>query len=88
MYEAVFRHVAKNTLHKGVREGFHYLISLSIFVDFVLLSAYFRLSLTARAVTRPFSTNPVSTCELGITRGTCFVARRLKVIAVAVLLCF
>ena len=38
--------------------------------------------------TRPLSTNPVSmeASEYGLTRGTCFFARRLKVIAVAELL--
>ena len=37
---------------------------------------------------RPISTNPgsVETGEYGLTRGTCFVARRLEVIAVAGLL--
>ena len=38
--------------------------------------------------TRPISTNPGSTeaGEYGLTRGTCFVARRLEVVAVAGLL--
>ena len=37
----------------------------------------------------PISTNPGSTeaGEYGLTRGTCFVARRLEVVAVAGLLC-
>ena len=38
---------------------------------------------------RPISTNLGSTeeaCEYGLTRGTCFVARRLEVVAVAGLL--
>ena len=39
--------------------------------------------------TRPVSTNPgcmTEACEYGLTRGTCFVARRLEVVAVAGLL--
>ena len=38
--------------------------------------------------TRPISINPVSmeAGEYGLTRGTCFVARRLEVVAVAGLL--
>ena len=38
--------------------------------------------------TRPISTNPVSmeAGEHGLTRGTCFFARRLEVVAVAELL--
>ena len=38
---------------------------------------------------RPISTNPGSmeeACEYGVTRGTCFVARRLEVVAAAGLL--
>ena len=39
--------------------------------------------------TRPISTNPafMEAGEYGLTRGTCFVARRLEVVAVAWLLC-
>ena len=38
--------------------------------------------------TRPISTNPVSVeaGEYGLTRGTCFFARRLEVVAVVGLL--
>ena len=39
---------------------------------------------------RPISTNPgcmEKACEYGLTRGTCFVARHLEVVAVAGLLC-
>ena len=38
--------------------------------------------------TRPISTNPVSmeAGEYGLTRGTCYFARRLEVVAVAGLL--
>ena len=38
--------------------------------------------------TRPISTNtgPVEAGEYGLTRGTCFVARRLELVAVAGLL--
>ena len=42
-----------------------------------------------KSCTRPISTNPESRMEAGeygLTRGTCFVARRLEVIAVAGLL--
>ena len=38
--------------------------------------------------TRPISTNPASTeaGEYGLTRGTCFFARRFELVAVAVLM--
>ena len=38
--------------------------------------------------TRPISANPgsIEACEYGLTRGTCFVARRLEMVAVAGLL--
>ena len=78
-----FAYRAKNPFHTGVRTGFHYLICLSIclcvtIVDFT----------GCESCTRPISTNlrSMETDEYRLTRGTCFVARRLEVIAVAGLL--
>ena len=73
----------KKPLHTGVRTGCHYLISLSVCqcVTFVVFT-------DGESCTRPISTNPGSmeAGEYGLTRGTCFVARRLEVVAVAGLL--
>ena len=48
----------------------------------------FVVFLDCESCTRPISTNPGSMDggEYGLTRGTCFVARRLEVVAVAGLL--
>ena len=63
--------------------GCHYLISLSacVCVTFVVFT-------DCESCTRPTSTNSGSMeeGEYGLTRGTCFVARRLEVVAVARLL--
>ena len=50
----------------------------------------FVVSTDRESWTRPISTNPGSTesGEYGLTRGTCFVARRLELVAVARLLWF
>ena len=80
--EVVF---CKNPFHTGVRTGCHYLISLSVClcecVKFVVCT-------DCESCTWPISTNPGSmkAGEHGLTRGTCFVARRLEVVAVAGLL--
>ena len=70
----------KKPLHTEVRTGCHYLISLSfcVFVTFVIFT-------DCESCTRPISTNAGSmeACEHGLTRGTRFVARRLKMVAVA-----
>ena len=68
----------------GARTGCHYLISLSVYtcVTFVVL-------LIATAVQGRFPQTRYSTMEAGeygLTRGTCFFARRLEVVAVAGLL--
>ena len=68
----------------GVRTGCHYLISLCVCVcdiEFVVFTDF-------ESCTRPISTNPGSmeAGEYRLTRGTCFCARRLKVVAVARLL--
>ena len=57
------------------------LFNLSVCVTFVLFT-------DCDSCTRPISTNPVSmeAGEYGLTRGTCFFARRLEVVAVAGLL--
>ena len=68
-------------LHAGVRTGCHYLISLSVCVTFVVYT-------DCESCTSPIPTNPGSMeeGEYGLTRVTCFVARRLEVVAVAGLL--
>ena len=73
---------AKKSLHTGVRTGCHYLISLSVCVRVCVTFVVFT---DCESCTRPISTNPVpmEAGEYGLTRGTCFAARRLHVIAVA-----
>ena len=80
--EAVFCLLAKTPLHTGVRTECHYLInSLCVYVTFVIFT-------DCESCTRPIPTNPGSMEPggYGLTRGTCFVARRLEVVAVAGLL--
>ena len=57
------------------------LVCLSVYVTFVVFT-------DCESCTRPISTNPGSmeVDEYGLTRGTCFVASRLEVVAVAGLL--
>ena len=75
-----FLPIRKKPLHTGVRTGCHYLSSLcvSVYVTFVVFT-------DCESCTRPISTNPGSmeAGEYGRTRGTCFIARRLEVVAVA-----
>ena len=49
---------------------------------------YLSTSTDRESCTRPISNNPGSmeAGEYGLTRGTCFIARRLEVVAVARLL--
>ena len=56
-------------------------VSVSVCVTFVVVT-------DCESCTRPISTNPGSmeAGEYGLTRGTCFVARRLEVVAVVGLL--
>ena len=84
--EAVFCLQAKTPLHTGVRTGCHYLISLSV----CLCMCNIRRFTVCENCTRPIATNPGSmeAGECGLTRGTCVVARRLEVVAVAGLLLF
>ena len=65
--------------------GLHYLISPSVCLS---VCATFVVFTDCESCTRPICTNPGSmeACEHGLTRGTCFVARRLEVVAVAGLL--
>ena len=68
----------------GVRTGSHYLIILSVLyacVTFVVFT-------DCENCTRPISTTPGSmeAGEYGLTRGTCFLACRLELVAVAGLL--
>ena len=71
---------AKKSFHTGLRTGCHYLIGLSVCVcvTFVVFT-------DCESCTRPISTNPGSmeAGEYGLTRGTCFFARRLTMVAVA-----
>ena len=71
----------KKPLHTGVRTGCHYLIFLSVCVTFVVFT-------DCESCTRPSSTNSGSmeAGEYGLTRGTCFVARHVEVVAIAGLL--
>ena len=93
--EAVFCLQGKKPLHTGVRTGYHYLISLSVCLS-VCLSVYLSVRVCIKFVvftdcescTRPITAKPGSmeAGEHGLTRGTCFVARRLEVVAVSGLL--
>ena len=93
-----FSFKAKKPLHTGVRTGGHYLISVSVCLSVCLspcLSVLLCVCVTfvvftdCESCTRPISTNnpgSMEAGEYGLTRGTCFVARRLEVVAVAALL--
>ena len=80
--KVVFGLHAKRPLHTGVRTGWPCLIRmhicLSVCVTFVLFT-------DCNSCTRPISASPESMAagHCGLTRGTCFVARRLEVVAVA-----
>ena len=65
----------------GVGTGCHYFVCLSVCVTFVVFT-------DCESCTRPISTNPGSmeAGEYGLTSGTCFVAHRLELVAVAGLL--
>ena len=67
----------------GVRTGCHYLICLSVCVR--VCDIGFVVFTDCESYTKPISTNPGSmeAGENGLTRGTCFAARRLELIAVA-----
>ena len=80
--EAVFCLWEKKPLHTGVRTGCHYLISLSVSVSVCVTFVVF---IDCESCTRPIFTNPGSmeAGECGLTRGTCFAARRLELVAVA-----
>ena len=66
----------------GVRTGCHYLISLSVRLSVCITFVVFT---DCESCTRPISTNsgPMEEGEYGLTRVTCFLARRLEVVAVA-----
>ena len=67
-----------------MRTGCHYLISLSV----CCVCVAFVVFIDCGSCTRPISTNPefMEAGEYGLRRGTCFVASRLEVVAVAGLL--
>ena len=69
----------------GVRTGFHYLVCLSACVSVCACLTFVVLPIARAVRMKPISTNPGSmeASEYGQTRGTCFVARRLEVVAVA-----
>ena len=62
---------------------------IQLFCLSVCVCATFSELIDCENCTRPISTNPGSmeAGEYWLTRGTCFIARRLEVIAVAGLLC-
>ena len=64
------------------------LFNLSVCLSVSCVCVTFVVFTDCESCTRPISTNPRSmeAGEYGLTRGTCFVARRLEVIAVAGLL--
>ena len=70
----------------GMRTGFHYLISLSVCLSCVCVT--FVVFTHRESCGRPISTNlgSMEADKYGLTRGTCFVARCLEVVAVAGLL--
>ena len=74
-------------LHTGMRTGLHYLIGLSVSAVYCVCVTFVFFT-DRESCTRLISTNPASmeAGEYGLTRGTCFVARRLEVVAVAGLL--
>ena len=82
-----FAYRATKPLHTGVRTGRHYLISLSVGLSVCVCVTFVDFT-DGESCTRPISTNQGSmeAGEYGLTRGTCFVARRLGVEAVAGLL--
>ena len=67
-----------------MRTAYHYLISLSVRLS-VYVCVPFVVFTDCESCTTPISTNPGSmeAGEYGLTRGTCFVAHRLEVVAVA-----
>ena len=83
--------IGKKAFHTGVSTGCHYLTSLSVSVCVsvsVSVCVTFVVFTDCGSCTRPISTNPgfMEAGEYGLTRGACFVARRLEVVAVAGLL--
>ena len=68
---------AKKPLHTGVRTGCH-----SVFVS---VCASFVVFTDCESWSRPIYTNPGSmeAGECGLSRGACFTARRLELVAVA-----
>ena len=76
--EAVFCLWAKMPLHTGVRTGCHQLISLS-----VCLSVCVSYSLREMYEADSHNSESMEAGEHGLTRGTCFLACRLELDAVA-----
>ena len=75
----------------GVRTGCHYLICLSVCLRLLVcvsVCVTFVVFTDCESCTRLISTNPetMEAGEYGLTRVTCFFARRLEVVAVAGLL--
>ena len=70
-----------------MRTGLHYLIGLSVSAVYCVCVAFIAFT-GSESCPRPISTNPGSmeAGEYELTRETCFVARRLEVVAVARLL--
>ena len=72
---------AKKPFHTGVRTGCHYLNSLSVCLRMCSIRRFYGLrELYEAGFTH---TGSKEAGEYGLTRGTCFVARRLELVAVA-----
>ena len=87
--EAVFSLQAEKPLDTGMRTGCHCLISLSVCLCVCqCVCVTFVVFTDCESCTRPISTNPGSmeAGEYRLARGTCFIARRLDLVAVAGLL--
>ena len=80
--ESVGAFRAKKPLHTGVRTGCHCLICLSVCV--CVCDIEFVVFTDCDSCTRQISTNPgpMEAGEYGLSRGTCFAARRLELVAV------
>ena len=79
----------KKRLRPEVRTGCHGFNSLSVCLSVRLcVCVTFVVHIDCESCTRPISTNPgyVEAGKHGLTHGTCIVARRLEVVAVAGLL--
>ena len=86
----VFAFKARKAFHAGVLTGCHHCVILSVCLSvYLCVCVTFVVFTDYERCTRPISTNSGSmeeAGEYGLSRGTCFIARRLEVGAVAGLL--